>query len=211
MSNETPTIPAEPRERVGSRYAQRLRKAGRLPAVVYGHKQDPVAISVDAKETLRMLEHGSRVFELAIGDGATETVLVKDLQFGYLGDNVVHIDFARVDLNEEVTVNVHLKFVGTPEEAKKAGAVVQTDHTEIPVTTTVARIPDEIRVDLSAMQGTTLTAGEIPLPTGCVLAEDASISIISISFVAEEAEGEAAEVGGEGEEPERIGGADGKD
>ncbi len=207
MSNETPTIPAEPRERVGSRYAQRLRKSGRLPAVVYGHKQDPVAISVDAKATLQMLEHGSRVFTLDVTGGETETVLVKDLQFGYLGDNVVHIDFARVDLNEEVTVNVPLKFVGTPPEAKKSGSVVQTDATEIPVTTTVSRIPEEIRIELDEMEGTTLTAGEIELPAGCTLAEDGSIPIISISFVAAEAEGEEVEVGGD-EAPERIGGED---
>ena len=121
MSTMPPTVPAEPRERIGSRYAQRLRKAGRLPAVVYGHKQDPVAISVDGKSMLQMLERGNRVFELAIDGGVTETVLVKDLQFGYLGDNVVHIDFARVDFNEQVTVNVQLHFIGQPSESMKSG------------------------------------------------------------------------------------------
>jgi len=205
MSNETPTVPAETRERVGTRYAQRLRKSGRLPAVVYGHKQDPVSVSVDQKSIMQHLEHGNRVFELAISGASTETVLVKDLQFGYLGDNVVHIDFTRVDLNEEVTVNIPLHFVGTSPESLKSGAVVQTDHAEIPITTTVANIPEEIRVDLSEMEGTVLTAGEITLPAGAVLAEDPGTPIISISFVAEEAEGEEVELGGDAE-PERIGG-----
>lgn len=207
MTHQTPSVPAEPRERVGTRYAQRLRNSGRLPAVVYGHKQDPVSVSVDQKSMLQHLQHGNRVFELAITGGVTETVLVKDLQFGYLGDNVVHIDFARVNLNEEVTVNVHLHFVGTPAAAMKPGAVVQTDHVEIPITTTVARIPEEIRVDLSKMEGTVLTAGEIILPEGAVLAEDPGTPIISISVVAEEAEGEEVELGGD-ETPERIGGGD---
>lgn len=195
MTHETPTVPAEVRERTGTRYAQRLRSAGKMPAVVYGHKQDPVAISVDAKEMLQMLERGMRVFELKVGGGAVETVLVKDLQFGYLGDDVVHIDFARVDLTEEVTVNVHLAFVGTPPAAKAAGAILQIDHNEIPVKTTVANIPEEIRIDLSEMEGTHFEAGQVELPAGCTLAEDSSISILHIQTVAAEAEGEEVEVG----------------
>jgi large subunit ribosomal protein L25 len=210
MSHKTPSVPAEQRERVGTRYAQRLRKAGRLPAVVYGHKQDPVSVSVDGKSMLQHLEHGNRVFELAIEGGVTETVLVRDLQFGFMGDNVVHIDFARVNLNEEVTVNIPLHFVGTPKEAMKSGAIVQTDHVEIPLTTTVANIPEQIRVDLSEMEGTTLTAGEITLPSGCVLAEDPGTSIISISIVAEEAEGEEVELGGD-DAPKVIGDGDGEE
>ncbi len=204
MSTTTPTVPAEPRERIGSRYAQRLRKAGRLPAVVYGHKQDPVAISVDGKSILQMLERGNRVFELAIDGGATETVLVKDLQFGYLGDNVVHIDFARVDFNEQVTVNVHLHFIGQPAEAMKSGSVMQTDATEVQITTTVARIPEAIRVDLTEMTGTVLTAGDLVLPEGAVLATDPTVPVISITLVSDVVEGEEVEVGGD-VQPERIG------
>ena len=66
MSHETPTLTAERRERLGSKYSQRLRKAGRMPAVVYGHGAEPVSISVDAKETLTHLHHGIHVFNLAI-------------------------------------------------------------------------------------------------------------------------------------------------
>ncbi len=112
MKHETPKIEAERREKVGSVYAQRLRKAGRLPAVIYGHKQDPVAVSVDEKEILAHLNHGTHVLDIAVKGAGSETVLVKDLQFGYLGDNVMHVDFARVDLEEEVTVLVTLLFSG---------------------------------------------------------------------------------------------------
>jgi large subunit ribosomal protein L25 len=204
MSTMTPTVSAEPRERIGSRYAQRLRKAGRLPAVVYGHKQDPVAISVDGKSMLQMLERGNRVFELAIDGGVTETVLVKDLQFGYLGDNVVHIDFARVDFNEQVTVNVQLHFIGQPSESMKSGSVMQTDAAEVQITTTVSRIPEAIRVDLTEMSGTVLTAGDLVLPEGAVLVTDPTVPIISITLVSDVAEGEEVEIGGD-VQPERIG------
>ena len=158
---------------------------------------------------LQMLERGARVFELAIDGGATETVLVKDLQFGYLGDNVVHIDFARVDFNEQVTVNVHLHFVGQAAEAMKSGAVMQTDATEVQITTTVARIPEELRVDLTEMTGTVLTAGDLVLPEGAVLVTDPTVPVISITVVSEEAEGEEVEVGGDAQ-PERIGEPDGE-
>jgi large subunit ribosomal protein L25 len=204
MSTMTPTVSAEPRERIGSRYAQRLRKAGRLPAVVYGHKQDPVAISVDGKSMLQMLERGNRVFELAIDGGVTETVLVKDLQFGYLGDNVVHIDFARVDFNEQVTVNVQLHFIGQPSASMKSGSVMQTDAAEVQITTTVSRIPEAIRVDLTEMSGTVLTAGDLVLPEGAVLVTDPTVPIISITLVSDVAEGEEVEIGGD-VQPERIG------
>lgn len=204
MTHDTPTLTAETRERTGTRYAQRIRKAGRLPGVIYGHKTEPLAVSVDEKELLTHLRHGGHVLKLKI-NGKPETCLVKDLQFGYLGDNVIHVDFARVDLQEEVSVNVHLVFVGTPKAATSAGAILQHDQTELTVRCKVAQIPDEIRVDLSKMNGTSLTAEEIPLPSGLVLDQDGQATVCSITFVrGEEAVGEEAAVEGEAAEPEVI-------
>ena len=94
--HDTPTISATSRERTGTRYSQRLRKQGRLPAVIYGHKKTPISVSVDEKEILTLLHSGAHVLEVKVEGGSKETCLVKDLQFGYLGDNVIHVDFARV-------------------------------------------------------------------------------------------------------------------
>jgi large subunit ribosomal protein L25 len=205
MKYETPTVAAQVRERTGSRYAQRLRKVGRLPAVIYGHKTDPMAVSVDEKEILTHVRHGAHVLNLAIEGGKTQTCLVKDLQFGYLGDNVIHVDFARVNLAEKVTVHVHLAFVGTPEAAQHAGAILKHDHTELTIRCKVSDIPEEIKVDLSKMHGTHLTAGEIELPPGLQLAEDEGDIIASVSFLKKQVEvGEEAEVEAEAEEPEVI-------
>ena len=99
MSKETPTLAASTRERTGSRYARRLRAAGQLPAVLYGHGMDPISIAINEIEIIRHLTEGAHVFELDI-EGRKETCLVKDLQFGWLGDNVVHIDLTKVDLDE---------------------------------------------------------------------------------------------------------------
>ena len=207
MKHETPKIEAERREKVGTVYAQRLRKSGRLPAIIYGHKKDPVAVSIDEKEILTHLHHGTHVLDIAVKGSGSETVLVKDLQFGYLGDNVVHIDFARVDLEEEVTVLVNLAFVGAAHAAAQTGAILTHDMTSLEVICRVNAIPEEITVDLALMgEGTLITVGEIELPTGVRASDTPGTPVTHISFVKkeEEAVGEEVEVEPDGSEPEVI-------
>ncbi len=203
---KTPSITATTRERTGSRYAQRLRKQGRLPAVIYGHRTDPVSISVDEKEMLTHLKHGTHVLSLNVEGGSKETCLVKELQFGYLGDNVIHVDFARVELDEEVHVHVHLNFVGEPASARKTGAILSHDLTELEVICRVNEIPDEIKVDLNLMgEATVLTVSEVQLPPGLRATTDPGTPVAHISFVhKEEAVGEEVEVVPGAEEPEVI-------
>ncbi|MEM7229924.1 MAG: 50S ribosomal protein L25 [Planctomycetota bacterium] len=202
MSTETPLINAEKRERTGTRFADRLRKNGRLPAVIYGHGAAPVAISVDSKEVLGYLHDGAHILDIDLG-GAKETCLVKDLQFGWLGDNVIHVDFARVNLDEEVEVKVHVNWTGTPAEASRPGAVLNT-ATELEVICKVMNIPHELKFDLGAMDGTQMTIGELELPAGVRAKNDNDTVVVQIVTVAEEAEGEAVEVEGDGSEPEVI-------
>lgn len=204
MQQDTPTIAAQMRDRTGTRYARRLRNTGRLPAVIYGHRTDPIHVSLDEKEILTHLRHGSHVLKVDVEGAKTETCLVKDLQFGYLGDDVVHIDFARVNLDEEVTVNVHLDFRGEPEMAGKTGAIVKHAMTELEVVCKVSEIPEEIRVDQSSME-TVLTVGDIELPPNLRTEVDPNTPVVTISFVqSEEAVGEEAEVSEGGTEPEVI-------
>ncbi|MCA9291598.1 MAG: 50S ribosomal protein L25 [Phycisphaerales bacterium] len=203
MSHDTPVLEAITRERTGTRYAQRLRNEGRLPAVVYGHQIDPISVHVDAKETLGHLRHGAHVVTLRVDGAKDETCLIRDLQFGYLGDNVIHIDFSRVNLTEVVEVNVQLVFTGEPAGAKLPGAIVSHDQADIEVRCKVNAIPDEIRVDLTALVDQ-FTASQIELPAGLELVTDPDTVIARIDFVHEEAEGEETEVAG-GAEPEVIG------
>lgn len=195
MAHETPTITAQTRDRTGTRFSQRLRKAGRLPAVIYGHKSDPVSISVDEKEMLLHLHHGSHVVNVTIEGGKTETCLVKELQFGYLGDNIIHLDLARVDLDEEVHVQVHLNFIGKSTEAQKVGAIVSHPITELEVICKVSAIPGEIKVDSSKMEGTIFTVGDIELPSSVRTEVKPDTPVLTISFIhEEEAVGEEVEV-----------------
>lgn len=202
MSHPTPTLKAEVRERIGTRYSQRLRKSGKLPAIIYGHGQAPVAIAIDQSEVLSHLHHGAHLFSIDIAGSGTETCLVNELQFGYLGDDVIHLDFTRVDLDEEVEVAVHLKFVGTPEAAKKPGAVLTHDLTELEIICKANNIPEEIRVDLSKMTEV-FTVAELKLPEGVRTDIDPEHAVAHIDFIEEEDEGEAAEVSGSAE-PEVI-------
>jgi large subunit ribosomal protein L25 len=196
MSHETPTLAAERRERLGSRYSQRLRKAGRMPAVVYGHGSEPLSISVDAKETLTHLHHGIHVFNLAIDGAGEETCLVKDLQFGYLGDNVIHIDFTRVNLDEKVKLNVSLDFHGTPKAGAKPGHIVVHDLAELEIECAVRNIPDSIRVDLDGFDEI-VHVSDLPLPEGVVAATPGDTLVLHV-----QAPKGGASAEGEGEEAE---------
>ena len=199
MSHETPTLAAERRERLGSKYSQRLRKAGRMPAVVYGHGSEPVSISVDAKETLTHLHHGIHVFNLAIEGAGEETCLVKDLQFGYLGDNVIHIDFTRVNLDEKVKLNVSLDFHGTPKAGSKPGHIVVHDLAELEIECAVRNIPESIRVDLDGFDEI-VHVSDLPLPEGVVAATPGDTLVLHVQApkggAAAEGEGEEAEAAG---------------
>lgn len=131
MAKEVPTIQATTRDRLGSRYSKRLRAAGRLPAVIYGHGSEPLSVHVDEKITVGALKKGLHVINLEIEGKGTETCLVKDLQFGFMGDDVIHMDLARVNLDEVVTVTVSFEFYGSPEAAKKSGVVIVNELNDI--------------------------------------------------------------------------------
>jgi len=209
MSKDTPTLAASTRERTGSRYARRLRAAGQLPAVLYGHGMDPISIAINETEIIRHLTEGAHVFELDI-EGRKETCLVKDLQFGWLGDNVVHIDMTKVDLDEIVTVNVKLVFKGTPKGASLVGAVLNQDLTELEVSCKVRDIPEEVIVQMDEMEES-FNVGELELPTEISAVAPPETVVCHIVFKAEEEEEETgAEEGAEGAEPTAEGGGEGK-
>ncbi|MFG0331468.1 MAG: 50S ribosomal protein L25 [Phycisphaerales bacterium] len=188
MSRDAVNLKAQKRDRLGSRYARRLRASGQLPAVIYGHKQDPVPVSVDQKETLTHLHHGVRLFSVEV-DGETENCLVRDLQFDHLGTDVIHVDLARIDLNEEVTVNATLKFIGEPEALKTPGAIFRVVNETIEIRCIVSEIPEEIPVDVTNLQvGEHLSASDIQMPEGIKLESDDDLVIARVAVVQEEEE-----------------------
>lgn len=200
---ETPALKAQARDQIGTRYARRLRAAGQLPAVIYGHGQDPAHVAVNLREFLSLLRDGHRIFSVDL-DNTSETCLVKELQFNHLGSDIVHIDLTRIDLTERVTVHVTLKYVGKPVGLKTEGAILRTIEDNLAISCLASDIPSEdLKVDVSSLDvGDFLTAGEVKLPETLTLEDDDDLIVCRIAVV-EEVEEEAPET--EDEEPEIIG------
>jgi len=207
MGHETPTITVAKRERTGTRYAKRLRDAGRLPAVIYGGGGEPTHVSLDAIEAIDHLRTGVHVMEVSVDGDDTNTCLIKELQFGHLGDDLVHIDFARVDLDQYVTVNVPVNLTGTAAGTKQEGAMLVVIRSEIEVRCKVRDIPSEITANISEMMDA-ITVGELALPAGVEALLDPEKHIAHIAIKAEEeveeTDAEAIEVDTDEAEPEVI-------
>src|SRR5262245_65889864 len=108
-------LAAQPRETRGSKEAVRLRKKGRIPGILYGHKEATVPVSVGAEELDRAIRvQHARVLDLEL-NGKRETVLIRELQWDYLCRDMVHVDFARVSKDEKVRVTVPVELRNTPK------------------------------------------------------------------------------------------------
>lgn len=189
MHEKSPLLNAQTRERLGSRYAQRERAKGKLPAIVYGHGRDPLPITLDAHAALSYIHKGEKVFRLDFpGNKAADEmqmVLLKDLQFDYLGTNIVHCDFARVDLNERVHTKVHVKLVGEAIGLKTAGSLLMHPTAELDIECRVVDLPDEIEVDINALElGQSISAGQVKLPKDdmkLITDEHAIVAMVSVA------------------------------
>src|SRR5262249_7255535 len=102
---------AGPRAGRGSHQSRQLRRTGQVPAVLYGHKELTLALAVDGVELEKAIRRGVRVIDLVAG-GKEEKALIKDVQWDHLGKELLHIDFARVSLDERIVVTVHLEIRG---------------------------------------------------------------------------------------------------
>ncbi|MEM9065240.1 MAG: 50S ribosomal protein L25 [Planctomycetota bacterium] len=187
MHEDATPLHATKRERLGSRYAARSRKAGKLPAVVYGHKEDPVSVVIDAKEAIAHFVKGEKVFALDVDGGKVETVLLKDLQYDHLGMDIIHADFARVDLDERVITHPHIKLVGEAKGLKKSGAVLMHPLDSLEIECAVVNLPEEIEVDVTGLDaGESILAKDVTLPKPTmVLKTDPETVIATITHVSE--------------------------
>jgi large subunit ribosomal protein L25 len=204
---EALVLKAQKREQTGSKSAARVRREGRIPAIVYGHKQDAVAISLDAHSLVEGIHHGQRLIDVQIGR-RKEKVLIKDLQYDYLSKDVIHVDLIRVDVSETVKVTVPIELKGTAQGTHEGG-IVEEHADRLEVECKVTDIPDTIAVWVKDMGvGDNIHAGDVELPEGIRLASDTSMLIATCGLVAaakstEEVEAEmpsAPEVIGEAEQ-----------
>lgn len=203
MSTATiPVIEATVRERTGTRYTVRLRKEGRLPVVVYGHGLEPLHLSVDNHEINELLHDHAHLLTVKV-DGKEETVVLKDAQWDHMSSHIIHLDLARVNLSEEVTVEVDLVFTGDAVGLKTAGAIIEHPLSTLEITCKASDIPEMIKVDVSSLEaGESLSVADLKLPAGIVAATDEEAIVAAVQVMAEVPEDETA--AGDAE-PEVIG------
>lgn len=200
---ESAQLSAQPRKELGSRANQRLRAAGFVPGVVYGHKEAVVPVTLPKKEVVTHLERGAHVFDLQL-DGKSEKVLVKEVQYDHLGLEVLHVDFARVSLDERVEVTVPLELKGTPK-GEADGGVLQQIISELEIECLVTEIPAKIVHNITEMEkDSVLHISDLKLPPGVKCTQDEDQIVAMVKEIEEETPvAEAAETGAA--EPEVIG------
>jgi large subunit ribosomal protein L25 len=198
---QTIEVTAKQRSDLGSRANKRLRDTGFIPGVIYGHKQAVLPVTLPRKEVANHIHHGAHLFSLALGD-QKETVLVKEVQYDHLGIEVIHIDFARVNLDESVKITVPLELKGTPK-GEADGGVLQQVLAELQIECKVTDIPDIIRYNVSELVlNSVLHVKEIPLPPNVKAINDGEQIVATVREIVEQV---AAAVEGETAEPEVIG------
>lgn len=192
----------------GSPASRRLRALDRIPAVVYGHGQAPVSVSVDRRD-LRLAVAGPgglhTVLTLDV-DGQQFAALIKEVQRHPVRRTVSHIDFLRVDLNETITVSVPLRLEGEAKAVVANGGLVDPAVDGIEVQTTPGRMPTEIVYDISEMQpGDVIRLADLTIPAGASATGDPDMAVITAIMsrgavsAAGEGEGGAGAEGGAAE------------
>ena len=178
-------LKATVRTTTGTHKARAMRAKKQIPGIIYGHGETPEPITLDQREVQVAVSHGERLMEIDL-EGKTQNALVKAVQYDPFGNDVIHIDLARVNLDErvEVTVPVHLR--GTPAGAIEGGVLQQT-IAQVSIECMVRAIPEDIRVTVDHMKvGDKLLVKDLPLPEGAKFLTDPEFLVASVTIIAEE-------------------------
>ncbi|MFC3712104.1 50S ribosomal protein L25/general stress protein Ctc [Sphingoaurantiacus capsulatus] len=206
--SEALKLTAEARERAGKGASRAVRREGRVPAVIYGSKKDPVSIHVEEKLLVKMLQTGhfmNTVVEIDTGNGIERT-LPRDVQFHPVTDRPIHVDFFRVAKNATVTVSIPVRF--TDEEKSpglKKGGVLSISRHEVEVTCPADAIPDDLVASLAGFDvGESIHISAFKLPGNVkptITDRDFTVATIAIPSALRSEEDAAADAA-EGEQAE---------
>lgn len=168
--SQTYELKAEARDRVGKGSARELRRNGKVPAVIYGDKQTPLAIALDYKDVYYKIHGGAFMTTVATidVDGSKIQVLAKDYQLDPVRDFPVHVDFLRIGKDSVVTVQIPVHFVNEEKSVGiKRGGVLNIVRHDIEATVPASAIPDRIEVDLAGTDlGDSIHISAVTLPEG---------------------------------------------
>jgi len=178
-------LKASRRRQAGTHKARALRRQGLIPGVIYGHGRKTQPITMSEHDVELAVFHGERLLEIELG-GKKENVLIKEVQYDTFGQEVIHVDLARVRLDERVEVTVPIVLRGTPAGVSENG-VLQQAANEVTLECLVSKIPEEISLQVTELQvGEARYMRDLPLPEESRLLGDGEAMVCSIVVLAEE-------------------------
>jgi len=177
-----PTLAVEPRQNTGSGKARQLRRLGLAPGVVYGHGES-LAITLNSKafrETVATDQYGSMLVKLELGGKEAGLALVKNVQVNTLRKEIMSVDLQRVSLLEKLHIAISVVVTGEPVGVH-AGGILNIEKHAINVLCVASAVPEQITCDISALGiGDHLTAGQLVLPEGCELLDNADECVATV-------------------------------
>ena len=187
-------ISAEPRTEFGKGGARRTRRAGKVPAVLYGHGEAPRHIALPAREFAAAIRHGGKnqIFNIEITGGGTALALPKAIQRDPIKDTYEHVDLLVVRRGEKVTVEIPVHLTGDAAR----DTLVMVENTTLAVLADATKLPEFVEVSIAGLEaGSHVTAGDVQLPAGAELAADPEtiVAVVSAAPTAEALEGETGE------------------
>jgi large subunit ribosomal protein L25 len=186
-------VDADIRTSFGKGAARKLRAAGKIPAVVYGHGAEPLHVAIPAHETTLIARRANALIDLKMTD-SQQLVLIKDIQRDPVRQIIEHVDLVIVRKGEKVTVDIAVHIEGDPV----SGTMVQLEHNTISVEAEATHIPESVTVNVDGFaEGTQVRASDIALPDGSTLVSVAEMLILTVQQPpkAEEAAPAASEEG----------------
>ena len=225
--SEQLTLPAEARQRAGKGASRALRREGRVPAVIYGEKQEPLSIHLEEKLLVKTMSNGHFMNTVVMVDvgGKPNRTLPKDVQFHPVTSRPIHVDFLRIGEHAQVNVNVPVNFVDEEESpGLKRGGVLNVVRHDLELICDAARIPDQITISLAGLDiGDAIHISQVSLPEGSKSAiDDRDFTVATVvapsamkaeadeAAAAAEAAAEEVPTREEGEEAEGEGAAEGE-
>ncbi len=192
----TATLTATARAEHGKGAARKIRQAGNIPAVIYGHGREPQSLQTNARETERLLQRiatGSTVIELAI-DGTVARTLIREVQRHPFKRTILHIDFQELVAGETVSVRCPILYVGTPEGVRIDGGMLDQIMHELHIEVDPSNIPGHIDVDVSGLRlGKSLHVADLTVPPGVKVLDDPGATVCLVAAPKVAAEGAGAE------------------
>ena len=174
------------RSEAGRQANKRLRRQGSIPAVLYGHGEASISLSIKREEVATALRHSGKIVELK--GAVTESALIRAVQWDTFGIDVLHVDLMRVSASETVDITISLELKGEAPGARAGGIVNFITH-EIEITCPVSAIPEHLYVSVANLQlGDAIHASDIELPTGATLISDSHVVIVSCTAPQAEAD-----------------------